>query len=137
MNRLPGITKIRYVYAETLTADISLRAMAGVPVAVYADSFPVTHIGDAVCETDSQFMNNGYIEKALLSFSSLDDLPTHHHLCFIIDTVNGCTYLIGTKEHPFTIIKKASTTGATDNEKAVNKYTVSYSNLVALVPCNA
>lgn len=137
MNRLPGIKTIRYVFADSLVANILQRALANVPVAVFADSVPVPLIGDAVCETDSQFQNNGFIEKVQLSFSSLDSLPSHSHICFIIETVNGNSYLIGTKEHPFPIVKFSSTSGSLDNEKAVNKFAVSYSNSIALIPCFA
>ena len=137
MNRLPGIKTIRYVFADSLLANILQRALANVPVAVFADAVPVALVGDAICETDSQFQNNGCIEKVQLSFSSLDSLPTHAHICFIIETVNGKTFLVGTKEHPFPIVKFSSTSSSLDNEKAVNKFAVSYSNSMALIPCFA
>ena len=55
MQRLPGIISIRYVLAASLTASITQKALADAPVGVFADTFLVPHIGDAVCELETLF----------------------------------------------------------------------------------
>ena len=137
MQRLPGIIDIRYVLASSLMASITQKALADVPVGIFATAFSVPHIGDAVCETESQFDNNDTLEKAKLSFSTTTLLPTHYHLAFIIRTVDGKQYLIGTAEKPYPVIKIEDSTGKVDGDSAVTKYTISYTNKVALVPCTA
>ena len=135
MISIPGITRIGYVSAEALPVDIVLRAAAGVPVAIYAADTRVSLIGDAVCETETQFDNNAYTEKVTLSFSTTDVVPTTALLAFIVTTVQGTSYVIGSKDGPYPTIKAEATTGTPDGDKAVTKYTISYQNRLALVVC--
>ena len=126
-----------YVHAEALTACIAQKALANVPVGIFADTFPVPNIGDAICELETEFDNNDTLEKVKLTFSTTTQLPVRRHLAFIINTVDGKQYIIGTAEKPYPVIKADDSTGKVDGDSAVTKYTVSYSNKVALVPCTA
>lgn len=137
MQRLPGIIKIHAVLATSLMVSITQKALANVPVGIFADTFLVPQIGDAVCELETQFDNNSTLEKVKLTFSTKIRLPRYHHLAFIINTVDGKQYLIGTADKPYPIIKMDDSTGKVDGDSAVTKYTISYSNIVALVPCTA
>lgn len=74
MQRLPGIINIYYVLASSLMASITQKALADAPVGVFADTFIVPHIGDAVCEMETQFDNNDTLEKVKLSFSTTSQL---------------------------------------------------------------
>ena len=136
MQRLPSITKIWYVPADTLMSSITERALANLPIGVFADIFPVPFIGEALCETETEFDNNDYRQKVQLTFSTTTPLPSCR-LAFIIRTANNKQFLIGTADHPFPIIKSIDSTGELDGEKAATKYTVSYTNKPALVPCSA
>lgn len=136
MQRLPGITKIWYVPADTLMSGITERALANLPIGVFADIFHVPFVGDAICESETEFDNNDYRQKVQLTFSTTTLLPSCR-LAFIIRTANKKQYLIGTADHPFPIVKSIDTTGELDGEKAATKYTISYTNKLALVPCNA
>ena len=136
MQRLPGITKIWYVPADKLMSGITQRALANIPIGVFADIFPVPFTGNAICETETEFDNNAYRQKVQLTFSTTSSLPSFH-LAFIIRMVDGKQYLIGTADHPFPIVKSTDSTGELDGDAAVIKYTISYTNKVALVPCNA
>lgn len=55
----------------------------------------------------------------------------------VIHTVDGKQYLIGTADKPFPVIKVDDSTGKVDGDSAATKYTISYTNKVALVPCTA
>lgn len=74
MQRLPGIINIYYVLASSLMASITQKALADAPVGVFADTFLVPHIGDAICEMETQFDNNDTLEKVKLSFSTTSQL---------------------------------------------------------------
>ena len=136
MQRLPGITKIWYVPADTLMSGITERALANLPIGIFADIFPVPFVGEPICETETEFDNNDYRQKVQLTFSTITPLPSCR-LAFIIRTANNKQFLIGTADHPFPIIKSIDSTGELDGEKAATNYTVSYTNKLALVPCNA
>ena len=136
MQRLPGITKIWYVPADTLMSGITQRALANLPIGVFADIFLVPHVGEPICETETEFDNNDYRQKVQLTFSTTTLLPSCR-LAFIIRTATGKQFLIGTADHPFPIVKSIDTTGELDGEKAATKYTITYTNKLALVPCTA
>ena len=136
MQRLPGITKIWYVPADTLMSGITERALANLPIGVFADIFLVPFVGEAICEAETEFDNNDYRQKVQLTFSTTTLLPSCR-LAFVIQTANGKQILIGTADHPFPIVKSIDTTGELDGEKAAIKYTITYTNKLALVPCTA
>lgn len=101
MQLLPGIINIYYVLSSSLMASITQKALADAPVRVFADTFLIPHIGDAICEMETQFDNNDTLEKVKLSFSTTSQLPAREHLAFVIQTVDGKQYLIGTADKPF------------------------------------
>lgn len=134
MNRLPGISRIAYVLAETLSPYISMQAIAKVPVGVFARlSFLSFDKRTALLETETELDNNDTIETATLTFYSSEELPTGN-LCFVVSLVNGEQYLIGTKEAPFPVVKREQTSGLPDGDAHTTKYTILYSNHMALVP---
>lgn len=134
MNRLPGISRIAYARAEALTPHITLQAIAKVPVGIFAQlSFLPFNKRTALCETETEFDNNSSLETSTLTFYSSETLPDGN-LCFVVTSVNGEQYLIGTRETPYPFVKKEQTTGLADGDANTTKYTISYSNRVALIP---
>lgn len=134
MNRLPGISRIAYARAEALTPHITLQAIAKVPVGIFAQlSFLPFNKRTALCETETEFDNNSTLETATLTFYSSETLPDGN-LCFVVTSANGEQYLIGTREMPYPFVKKEQTMGLPDGDANTTKYTVSYSNRVALIP---
>ena len=138
---LPGITKVAYVDCESLLPDVTLRALAQLPIIIPGDSCPVSLSVEATCETVTQFDNNSLVEKSVLTFYTLDEVPIHRHLAFVICTANNETFLIGTKEQPFPTAKLTSSTGNHGLAQASNSirhHATSSVPLrsVAFVPCS-
>ena len=132
---LPSIVKIAYLPCSELSPDIQLRYKVGLPVAVYAVTTPVTFCGTPLCDTVSEQENKGRIEHTTLTFSTIEELPTAYPIAFVVTTANGRSYLIGTMERPFPVVKIESTTGTPAGESAVNKVTVTFSSAKSLIPC--
>lgn len=132
---LPGIRRIAYADCSLLPPDITLRALSGVPVGIFTTVTEICLQQKASCETEQQLDNNSMLEKATLVFFSLDVLPTHRHLAFIINTVNGDTFVIGTRERPYPTVKITSSTGTPDGDPSVRKYEVSFTAKKSLVLC--
>ena len=109
--------------------------MAGVPVGIFTTVEDVCKIGEATCETEEQFDNNSQVEKATLTFFTLDELPIYRHLAFVISTTDGDTFVIGTKELPYPTVKITRSTGTPDGEPSVRKYEVSFTAKKSLVLC--
>lgn len=133
---LPGITHVWYVLREFLPDDVVYRAVAGIPVSLQEQPISITLKGNAFCEVEQSFDNNSYIEKAKLTFYTLDDVPTDQHPAFIIQTVDSDIYVIGAKERPYPTVKITRSTGQLDGEPSVRKYEVSFTAKKALALCS-
>ena len=133
---LPGIQQVWYISRTGLPDDVVYRSVAGIPVSVIEQPISITMKGEAVCEVEQSYDNNSYIEKAKLTFLTLDDVPTDQHPAFLFQTIEGDIYIIGAKERPYPTVKITRSTGQPDGDTSVRKYEVSYSAKKALALCN-
>ena len=133
---LPGITRVWYILRDYLPDDVVYRAVAGIPVSLLEQPISISMKGSAICEVEQSFDNNSYIEKAKLTFMTLDDVPVDQHPAFVIQTVDGDIYVIGAKERPYPTVKNTHFTGQLDGEPSVRKYEVSFTAKKALASCD-
>ena len=133
---LPGITHVWYILRDYLPDDVIYRAVAGIPIALQNQPISISMKGSAICEVEKSFDNNSYIEKAKLTFLTLDDVPVDQHPAFVIQTVNGDRYVIGAKERPYPTVKITRSTGQLDGEPSVRKYEASFTAKKALALCS-
>ena len=133
---LPGITRVWYIIRDYLPDDVVYRAVAGIPISLLEQPISITMKGSAICEVEQSFDNNSYIEKAKLTFLTLDDVPVDQHPAFVIQTVNSDIYVIGAKERPYPTVKNTRSTGQLDGEPSVVKYEVSFTAKKALALCS-
>ena len=133
---LPGIQNVWYIQRDYLPDDVVYRAVAGIPISLEASPISITVKGEAVCEVEQSFDNNSYIEKAKLTFLTLDEVPTVQHPAFVIRTIDDSYYLIGAKERPYPTVKITRSTGQLDGDPSVRKYEVSFNAKKALALCS-
>ena len=133
---LPGIQQVWYILRDYLPDDVVYRSVAGIPIALEVEPDVIKMKGEAVCEVEQSYDNNSYIEKAKLTFLTLDDVPTDQHPAFVIRTVNDEYYVIGAKERPYPTVKITRSTGQPDGDASVRKYEVSFSAKKALALCS-
>ena len=133
---LPGIQQVWYISRSGLPDDVVYRSVAGIPVSVIEQPISITMKGEAVCEVEQSYDNNSYIEKAKLTFLTLDEVPTDQHPAFLFQTIEGDIYIIGAKERPYPTVKITRSTGHPDGDTSVRKYEVSFSAKKALALCN-
>ena len=133
---LPGIKRIAYIATDLLPDDITLKAVAGIPVNITGTATEIDVIGEANCETDSEPDNNSQLEKVDLKFNTLDIIPADSPIAFIVETVSGNNYVIGTKERPYPIVKISTSTGTTEGDPSVSKCQISFLAKKALVNCS-
>lgn len=126
MQRLPGLTHIYTVPCSSLPADITYKALAGVPIAILGARRDLPILGGATLEVSDDPDGHTRLCKATLSFRTTEPIAANTPLAFIATTVSGDTWLIGTQEEPYPMIKASDTTGA-NNSPSVRKYTVTFS----------
>ena len=133
---LPGITAISYVSCDSLPADLIYQALTGYPVIISSSATEIALKSIPSCEVEESPDNNTQIEKAKLSFTTLDTLPTSMPLAFLITTIAGNHYILGTREKLYPTIKVTKNTSKPDAEAAVHRYEVSFTARKALIPYN-
>jgi len=133
---LPGIQQVWHILRDNLPDDVVYRSVAGIPIALEVEPDVIKMTGEAVCEVEQSYDNNSYIEKAKLTFLTLDDVPTDQHPAFVVRTVNDEYYVIGAKERPFPTVKITRSTGQPDGDTSVRKYEVSFTAKKALALCS-
>ena len=133
---LPGVTAISYMPCGSLPADLIYQALTGIPVTISSSATEIALKSIPSCEVEESPDNNTQIEKAKLSFTTLDTLPTGTPLAFLITTNAGNHYILGTREKLYPTIKVTSNTSKPDAEAAVHRYEVSFTARKALIPYN-
>lgn len=115
---LPGILRVGYVRCSALMPNIRLRARAGVPVAVLTDINWLNIHSDATCQTVISYDNHGEVESTTLQFYTSDKLPARRCLSFVVETIDGGSWLIGSAEPPFPTIELTHSTGEVGGQRA-------------------
>ena len=131
---LPGIKAVSYIPTEFLPADLIYQALSGYQISITHQPTPITQNSTAICDLEQFPDNNTPIEKAKLTFSTLDSIPTSTPLAFLIETVNGDNYVIGTRERPYPTIKTSNSTSKPEGDPAVTKYEITFTARKALIP---
>lgn len=132
---LPGIQKVWYVLRDYLPDDVVYRSVVGMSVSLSEQPISIPTSGESVCEVESTYDNNSYIEKAKLTFQTLTEVPTDQHPAFLFQTIDGSIYIIGAKERPYPSVKITRSTGQPDGDTSVRKYEVSFTAKKALALC--
>lgn len=131
---LPGIVSIHTVECSRLQPQLMLRAMSKLPNAVFAPLTHRNHIGEPICNTISEYLNGSRSEKTTLEFISDADFDTSQPLAFVVKCVNGDSFLIGRKEHPYPTVTITHTTGTTTSDASSYKIEVNFIAPKTLIP---
>lgn len=132
---LPGITNVWFIMHDDLPSDVVYRSVAGIPITLEVVPNEIMLKGEAVCEVEQTYDNNSYIEKARLTFLSLEDVPIDQRPAFVFKTADGDIYIIGSMERPYPTVKITHSTGQPDGDSSVRKYEVSFTAKKALALC--
>ena len=135
MQQLPGIKKVSYVQCESLPEDIVLSCAADIPVAVFTSAQEIALCEEGSCECESFEKDTTPVENARLRFRTTDLIPFTGALAFIIEDVEGKTYLIGQNEYPHPKIRRTWSSGAPSQGPAGWSVEVTFEAERALIPC--
>lgn len=110
-----------------------LKSIAGMPVAIFSDVVYVSFFDPATCETVNNFDNHGRVENTTLKFSTLDHIPETGTVAWVVECVNGNSYLIGCKERPHPIVKISSDSGTPDSKPSVKTVEITHQAIKSLI----
>ncbi|MCH5234753.1 MAG: hypothetical protein J1E16_05615 [Muribaculaceae bacterium] len=132
---LPGVKNIYWVECSKLPSRIDLQSVGDIPVSLLADLNDITFFGSVDCRCVTEKENNGWKQKSTLKFRTADELPFYNHIAFVVTDVNGISYIIGSKEHPFPVVKSEYNTGVPSGDPAGLTYEISHEALRSMVKC--
>lgn len=131
---LPGIYKIGYLECSKLSPQLTMKYIAGVPIAILTDLVNVIFSGEPTCEAVSDNDNNGRSEKTTLKFTTTQTIPCESPIAFVVECVNGKKYLIGAKERPFPTVKITTISGTASGNVSSYSVEISHSAIKSLLP---
>lgn len=135
-NCLPGITKIEIISCSKLPADIMMRSITtGIPIAIVAEAKLIAFVGRPELKWEGTIINGSRQEKTTFEFSSVEHLPEHERIAFIVSTAGDRKYIVGTKEPNYPIISYNETTGKTTGEAAVRTYKITHIAQKSVIQC--
>ena len=132
---LPGIAQICYCLCDNLQPNIVLKHSSGTPVGVFTDIVPIRFFGSPSCETTEEYDNNGRKAITTLTFVTNDNIPTYKHLAFVITDVSGTSFIIGSRERPYPVIKSSANSGTPSGESKATSYEVRWTAIASPIPC--
>ena len=116
--RVPGIKNIACAPASSIPADVELKAVAGIVPDLSGIQFtPVAFVGEPVCDVEQSNKHNGSASSVVLSFVSTRRLDFRRHV-WVVWTVDGGMYLIGSRDSIPSFKCKDSTAGASSANHA-------------------
>lgn len=114
--RIPGIRNIGYCPAVSVPDDYEIQGLAGIAINIAGLSFTALYVlGDGVLEISDSNEHNGGNQKVTLTFTCLSEFKPGRYV-FLVQTVAGAKYLIGTK----TAVPSVSTQDTTAGASAAN-----------------
>lgn len=133
---LPGVRAIYWLDCEKLPSRTDLRGICRMTVPILTDCNELSIAPDCECSCKSQREGRGFQDTASISFIADELVPMHIHAGFVVEDVEGNTFLIGSKEPPFPQIKVERKTGSPSGKSAGFAYDVTHVALKSLVPCH-
>ena len=102
------------------------------PVGVFNSATHIELYGDASCEAASEHDNGSSLEKTTLQFTTTDEIPASQELAFVVEDVQGKTYVIGQKETPFPMVEIDTKIDSKENVKHIKVVFISKKSLVPI-----
>ena len=132
---LPGIVAISYCLCENIQPNIVLKHSSGIPVGVFTEITPVRFFGQSSYDAVEEYDNNGRKVLCTLKFVSNDNIPLHKHLAFVITDASGTSFIIGSRERPYPIVKSSATSGNPSGESNATTYEIKWSSIGMPIRC--
>ena len=116
---LPGIAQIGYCLCENIQPNIVLKHSSGIPVGIFTEITPVRFFGQPSYEAVEEY----------------DNIPLHKHLAFVITDASGTSFIIGSRERPYPVVKSSATSGNPSGESNATTYEIKWSSVGMPIRC--
>ena len=132
---LPGIKSIGWVECQRLPRRVDLNGICGIAVSVLADVHPLEFFGEPTCECKTVRDGAAQQDTVTLKFNSSQTIPHGAVPAFVVEDVNGKSWLIGSRECPRPVVEYEKISGTASGDSAGYAYEVRHTAIKSLVPC--
>ena len=108
---------------------------SGAPVGIFAEITNIGFFGQPSYEAVEEYDNNGRKVVPYLKFVSNDNIPLHKHLAFVISDASGTSYIIGSRERQYPVIKSSATNGTPQGESNATTYEIKWASICKPIRC--
>ena len=134
---LPGVKSVGWIDCDQLLQHVDLRHICRMPIPILTTIHPIDLENEAECSCTTIPDGRRFADTATLKFLSHSLIAIHLRLGFVIEDVNGKTYLIGSHEKPFPQVKIDMRCGLPSDDGAGFHYEVTHVAIRTMVPCIA
>ena len=132
---LPGIRRLYTMPCSALPRYAMLTAICGGVVVLSPSSLTLINFSGTPLLTWERTFNAGARqEKATLTFRTDADIPEGFRIAFVVECVNGKQYLLGKYEPNYPVIEYSESSGEITGNPAVRTYTVTVTDIKAVLP---
>lgn len=132
---LPGIRRIYFTMCAALPPYVMLTGICGGAVAMYRDSLEkIPFAGIPTLKCDGTVVNGSRQEKSSLEFRTSGRLPDGVRLAFIVECVNGTSWLIGSREPNYPVVEYSDFSGDPSGSAAVRTYKITHIGVKSAIP---
>lgn len=135
INRLPGIMRLSYIKCKRLPAFAMFESLNRVIISVPFPTNTIHFYGEATLSWEGSMLNGQRQEKSTLEFKTSDELPMDEPIAFVVTTIYGLQYLIGTREPNYPVINYSDSTGTVGKDAAVRTYKVTHLGRKSVLRC--
>lgn len=133
---LPGVKAVHWLDCQHLPRRVDLHGICRMPVPVLTALSAVEVFDDAECACVTEREGGSFQDTATLKFLTHELLPINLKLGFVVTSVEGKSYLVGSKEAPFPKVKVEQRCGLPGGDSAGYFYEISHVSLKSLVECH-
>lgn len=132
---LPGVKTIHWVYAGLVPSTLALEALSGVPTVVLTDMHPIEFFGDAEATLKSERKEGSCFETATLKFTTCIPVPQARRTAFVVTTVDGMSYIIGSRLAPYPKVNFTRSAGSPAGGSASTEVEITHTAVKTMVKC--
>ncbi len=133
---LPGVKAVHWLDCQHLPQRVDLHGICRMPVPVLTALSPVGLFDDAECSCTTEREGGSFQDTATLKFLTHELLPLSLKIGFVVTSVEGKSYLIGSKEPPYPRVKVEQRCGLPGGDSAGYLYEITHVSLKSLVECH-
>ncbi len=132
---LPGVRRIYSIPCASLSPYLMLTAICGGACALFRPNLQeVPFAGTPSFTREGSIVKGSRAQQSTLEFRSDYIMPEGVRMAFVVELVNGNTWLIGTREPNYPVVEYKDYSGDPSGDPAVRTYRIKHTDIRSGIP---